>query len=134
MDRRRFLAQSAAAASVAGLAACGPGPGNGRRNTGASRETGPGIVTRPRLRWRLASSFPGALDVIHGGAVTFADRLRQLTDGRFEVEVFEAGESGADGGEWGLHLFPPVVLVRPARARRHAQPFSWGHALPRGHV
>lgn len=92
MDRRRFLAQSAAAASVAGLAACGPGPGNGRRDTGASREGGPGIVARPRLRWRLASSFPGALDVIHGGAVTFADRLRQLTDGRFEVEVFEAGE------------------------------------------
>ncbi|MEM1056763.1 MAG: TRAP transporter substrate-binding protein DctP [Bacteroidota bacterium] len=92
MDRRQFLATTSVAGAAAGLVACGPGPGSGRRNTGEAREAGPGVVTRPRLRWRLASSFPGALDVIHGGAVTFADRLQDLTDGRFEVEVFEAGE------------------------------------------
>ncbi|MEM6327139.1 MAG: TRAP transporter substrate-binding protein DctP [Bacteroidota bacterium] len=92
MDRRRFLSHTAAASAVATVAACGPGPGNGRRNTGESRESGPGIVTRPRLRWRLASSFPGALDVIYGGAVSVAERVRDLTGGRFEIEVFEAGE------------------------------------------
>ena len=95
MKRRRFLASGASAAlgTGAALAGCGPGPGNGRRNTSETADArGPGIVARPRLRWRLASSFPGALDVIYGGAETFAARLYELTAGRFEVEVFEAGE------------------------------------------
>ena len=86
-DRRRFLALGAAAA---GLAACGEGPGHGRRDTGGA--AAPGVVTQPRVRWRLASSFPASLGVLYGGAETFAARVAALTDGRFEIEPHEAGE------------------------------------------
>lgn len=92
MDRRHFIAATAAATAL-GASGCGPGPGKDRRNTGeASGARGPGIVDRPRLRWRLASSFPSALDVIYGGGETFARRLAELTAGRFVVDVHEAGE------------------------------------------
>ena len=87
MDRRRFVAAGAlgAAATVAG---CGPGPGNGRRNTG---QQAPGVVTQPRIRWRLASSFPRSTKILYGGAERLAARVAELTEGRFEIETFEGG-------------------------------------------
>ena len=44
------------------------------------------------MRWRLASSYPRSLDTIYGAADVMADRLSQITDGRFTVRVFPAGE------------------------------------------
>lgn len=91
MDRRRFVASAALGAGAA-LSACGPGPGHGRRNTGAVAEAGgPAIVTRPRVRWRLASSFPRSTEILFGGAQMLAERVAALTDGRFEIEPAEAG-------------------------------------------
>lgn len=86
MDRRRFTALSAAAGAAA-LAACGPGPGHDKRDTGESAA----VVTRPRVRWRLASSFPRATEILYGAAETFAARVEALTDGRFVIEPNEAG-------------------------------------------
>ena len=88
MDRRRFAALGAAAGAAA-LAGCGPGPGHGKRDTGEAGA--PGIVTQPRIRWRLASSFPRATEILYGGAETFAARVEALTDGRFVIEPNEAG-------------------------------------------
>ncbi|GAB5534077.1 MAG: TRAP transporter substrate-binding protein [Rubricoccaceae bacterium] len=87
MDRRKFVSAGALGAAAT-LAGCGPGPGNGRRNTG---ESAPGIVTQPRVRWRLASSFPRSTEILYGGAELLAERVSALTDGRFEIETFEGG-------------------------------------------
>ncbi|MEM1115862.1 MAG: ABC transporter substrate-binding protein [Bacteroidota bacterium] len=104
MDRRRFVA-SAALASAA-LTACGPGPGNGRRNTDAVAEAGgPNVVTRPRVRWRLASSFPRSTDILFRGAVLLAERVAALTDGRFEIEPNEGGA-----------LVPPLQVLDAVQA------------------
>lgn len=46
----------------------------------------------PSVRWRLATSFPPSLDILHGGAVLIAERIRTLTGGRFDIRVFAAGE------------------------------------------
>ncbi len=46
----------------------------------------------PSVRWRLATSFPPSLDILHGGAVLIAERIRILTGGRFDIRVFAAGE------------------------------------------
>ncbi|MDQ2697140.1 MAG: TRAP transporter substrate-binding protein [Pseudomonadota bacterium] len=46
----------------------------------------------PSLRWRLASSFPKSLDTIYGGAEVLAERVKSLTDGKFEIRVFAGGE------------------------------------------
>ena len=46
----------------------------------------------PRVRWRLATSWPESLDTIYGGATWIAKRVAELTDGRFTIEVHPAGE------------------------------------------
>lgn len=91
MDRRRFVSATALGA-VASVAGCGPGPGHGRRNTGESRDAGgPNVITRPRVRWRLASSFPRSTEILYRTAEHLADRVAALTDGRFEIQPSEGG-------------------------------------------
>ena len=46
----------------------------------------------PEVRWRLTSGFPRSLDTIYGAAETFAKYVSEATDGRFQVQVFAAGE------------------------------------------
>ena len=46
----------------------------------------------PQVTWRLASSFPKSLDTIYGGAEDLSQRLNEATDGRFNIQVFSAGE------------------------------------------
>jgi TRAP-type mannitol/chloroaromatic compound transport system substrate-binding protein len=48
--------------------------------------------SQPTIRWRLTSSFPKSLDTIYGGAEMFADRVSKLTDGKFTIRVFAAGD------------------------------------------
>lgn len=45
----------------------------------------------PEIRWRLASSFPGGLDIIFGSAQRFARYVSEATDGRFTIEPHPAG-------------------------------------------
>src|SRR5262245_504092 len=54
----------------------------------------------PKVSWRLASSFPPALDTIYGGAETLAKYVSEATDGNFVIDVFGAGE-----------LAPPFEVV-----------------------
>ena len=42
--------------------------------------------------WRLASSFPNGLDTIYGTAETLAGRVEALTEGRFRIRSYPAGE------------------------------------------
>ena len=46
----------------------------------------------PTVTWRLASSFVPTLDLIYGGAETFANAVAELTEGRFTIQVSPAGE------------------------------------------
>jgi TRAP-type mannitol/chloroaromatic compound transport system substrate-binding protein len=46
----------------------------------------------PTIRWRLASSFPKSLDTIFGAADILAERVSQLTDGKFQIRTFPSGE------------------------------------------
>jgi len=46
----------------------------------------------PEVKWRLASSFPKSLDTIYGGAEVMAKMVSELTDGKFQIQVFAAGE------------------------------------------
>jgi TRAP-type mannitol/chloroaromatic compound transport system substrate-binding protein len=46
----------------------------------------------PIVRWRLASSFPKSLDTIYGAMTTLAREVAALTEGKFEIQVFAAGE------------------------------------------
>jgi TRAP-type mannitol/chloroaromatic compound transport system substrate-binding protein len=46
----------------------------------------------PTVRWRLTSSFPKSLDTIFGGGQRLADRVLQLSGGKFDIRVYAAGE------------------------------------------
>ena len=48
--------------------------------------------SNPKLQWRLTSGFPRSLDTIFGGAEVFAEHVKTMTDGNFEIQVFPAGE------------------------------------------
>jgi TRAP-type mannitol/chloroaromatic compound transport system substrate-binding protein len=46
----------------------------------------------PELKWRCTSSFPRSLDTIYGAAETFAKAVADITDNKFQIQVFAAGE------------------------------------------
>jgi len=86
VGRRRFLGRAAGTIAGAGLvAACGDTEGDA--SGGA-----PAVQTRPRVMWRLASSFPRGLDTIWGSAEMLGEITSALTDGRFQVRPYPAGE------------------------------------------
>jgi TRAP-type mannitol/chloroaromatic compound transport system substrate-binding protein len=89
LGRRELLrgaAASAAAVAAGGVAACARPPES------ASVDGAPAVHARPRVRWRLASSFPPGLDTIYGVCDVLATELAALSAGRFEVRVYPAGE------------------------------------------
>src|SRR5215213_158786 len=55
--------------------------------------TAPALAqSQPQIRWRMASSFPKSLDTLFGTAEQIAQRVSRLTEGRFEMRIFAAGE------------------------------------------
>src|SRR6266508_1578672 len=74
MKRRDFLKVSAAGAAATAVAS-------------------PAIAqSSPELKWRLTSSFPKSLDTIYGGAVELSKYVAEMTDNKFQIQVFAAGE------------------------------------------
>lgn len=86
VGRRRFLGQAASGVVGAGVvAACGAADGGGEGGA-------PAVQTLPQVRWRLASSFPRGLDTIWGSAEMLGELTSALTDGRFQIRPYPAGE------------------------------------------
>src|SRR5260370_11402913 len=78
MQRRKFL--RSAGVGGATLAAAGT-------------LAAPAIAqSMPELKWRLASSFPKSLDTIYGAGEDFAKRVAAITDNKFQIPCFTAGE------------------------------------------
>lgn len=46
----------------------------------------------PTVKWRLTSSFPKNLDALWGAAPTVAKYVGEMSDGKFTIETFAAGE------------------------------------------
>ena len=61
--------------------------------TAAVAVASPAIAqSMPELKWRLTSSFPKSLDTIYGAAEVFAKAVAEMTDNKFQIQVFAAGE------------------------------------------
>ena len=73
MDRRSLIKHT----GIAGVLAAG---------------IAPAVHAQAAVRWRLATSFPKALETLHGCAVKFSDTVKALSSGKFEVSVHAAGE------------------------------------------
>jgi TRAP-type mannitol/chloroaromatic compound transport system substrate-binding protein len=48
--------------------------------------------SQPSIQWRMAASWPKSLDTIFGAADLVARRVGELTDGKFQIRTFAAGE------------------------------------------
>src|SRR4051794_314219 len=46
----------------------------------------------PEIRWRLTTSFPKSLDTVYGAAEFFVRQVAEMTDNRFQIQVFAPGE------------------------------------------
>jgi TRAP-type mannitol/chloroaromatic compound transport system substrate-binding protein len=73
---RRSVVRSAGLGAVAATALAAPAIAQGA----------------PEVRWRMTSSFPKSLDTLYGAGEHFVRRVAQLTDNRFQIRLFAAGE------------------------------------------
>jgi TRAP-type mannitol/chloroaromatic compound transport system substrate-binding protein len=74
VERRSFLKKAAAGVAATTVAA-------------------PAIAqSQPSIQWRLAASWPKSLDTLYGGAELVARRVGEITDGKFTIRAFAAGE------------------------------------------
>src|SRR6187455_2615952 len=46
----------------------------------------------PEVKWRMPASWPKSLDTLYGGCEYFAKRVAEITDNKFQIQVFAAGE------------------------------------------
>jgi TRAP-type mannitol/chloroaromatic compound transport system substrate-binding protein len=75
-DRRRFLVKaSGVVAAVAATAA-----------------DAPNVIAQPKVKWRMPTTWPTALDVLHGSAQRLAQLVEEMSGGRFRIEVAPAGQ------------------------------------------
>ena len=51
-----------------------------------------GQQTNENFKWRLTSSFPKSLDTLYGVSLTIAKVVGEMTDGKFQLQAFGAGE------------------------------------------
>jgi TRAP-type mannitol/chloroaromatic compound transport system substrate-binding protein len=59
----------------------------------ASTVAAPAIAqSMPEIKWRLAASWPKSLDTLYGGCEYFAKRIAEITDNKFQIQTFAAGE------------------------------------------
>src|SRR3989442_2755817 len=59
----------------------------------ASAVAAPAIAqSMPEIKWRLTASWPKSLDTLYGGCEQFAKRVAEITDNRFQIQVFAGGQ------------------------------------------
>ena len=91
MKRRQLIDRMALAATTSTiLVACDEAQPPLRDRTSNS----PNVQANdlPNIRWRMVTSWPKSLDTIYGGAQTVCDRIAAMTEGRFTIEPYAAGE------------------------------------------
>ncbi|KFI24874.1 TRAP transporter substrate-binding protein [Paenirhodobacter enshiensis] len=78
MHRRSFITR-------AGLVAAA--------STAATALAAPAIAqANPKITWRLTSSYPKSLDTLFGISTELSNRIAEITEGNFQIQVFAPGE------------------------------------------
>lgn len=82
MKRRRFVTQATAGVVTGATVSACAQSANQRPAGGAL----------PNIRWRMATSWPPSLDILFGGTKTLAEAVKTMTEGRFLITPYAAGE------------------------------------------
>jgi TRAP-type mannitol/chloroaromatic compound transport system substrate-binding protein len=75
-DRRRFLVKGGVMAAAVAAAAA----------------DAPNVIAQAKVKWRMPTTWPTALDVLQGSAQRLAQLVEEMSGGRFRIEVFPAGQ------------------------------------------
>src|SRR4051794_41645439 len=70
----------------------------------------------PEIKWRMPTSWPKSLDTLYGGCEYFAKRIAEMSDNKFQIQVFAAGGN-----------FPRLAVVERGAERA----LQDGHHTPR---
>jgi TRAP-type mannitol/chloroaromatic compound transport system substrate-binding protein len=76
-ERRRFIATTSGV--IAAVAA-------------SAIVDAPHVIAQPKVKWRMSTAFPPALDVQQGAAERLAKVVEETSGGRFRIEVFPGGQ------------------------------------------
>jgi len=77
VDRRKFIRRA----------------GIGTAAAAATTLAAPAIAqSMPEVKWRMTSSFTKSLDTLFGGTELFAKMIGEMSDNRFQIRTFAAGE------------------------------------------
>lgn len=86
MKRRQILSTLTLGATSAAIAS------SCTSTTTTASSGGATSAALPSVRWRMATSWPKSLETIFGGAETVCQRISEMTEGRFTIDPFAAGE------------------------------------------
>ena len=75
IERRRFLARTAAASAAVTAAVAAPA-----------------VIAQPRVQWRLSTAWPRQLDMLQGAAQRLARIVDEMSGGRFRIDVYPGGQ------------------------------------------
>jgi len=95
MKRRDFLKKAglgaataaAGAAGIASLVSCAKEEEEKKEAAKA-----PAVQTKKIIKWKMATTWPPKLPVLQTGAERLAERIKELSDGRLQIQVFAGGE------------------------------------------
>ncbi len=85
MKRRFFTHAIAGAIGASALTAC-------RQSPPVPTASPTAQLDQPNLRWRMATSWPKSVDVTFGAVDQMCQMVRAMTDGRFVITPYAAGE------------------------------------------
>ncbi len=83
----------------------------------------PAVHAAPKIRWKMVTSWPPAFPILQTGAEKFAQRVKELSDGRLDIKVFAGGE-----------LAPPLGVFDAVSGGMvemgHAASYYWAGKVP----
>ena len=75
--RRTFIARAGAAVAT---------------TTAAAIVDAPNVIAQPKVQWRMATTWPTTLDMLHGAAVRMAKVVEETSGGRFRIDIYPDGK------------------------------------------
>jgi TRAP-type mannitol/chloroaromatic compound transport system substrate-binding protein len=77
VERRKFIVKAGGVLAAAGAAVV---------------VDAPNVIAQPKVKWRMPTTWPPALDVLQGSAQRLAAVVDEMSGGRFKIEVAPAGQ------------------------------------------
>jgi TRAP-type mannitol/chloroaromatic compound transport system substrate-binding protein len=109
VSRRKFIKNTGAAITAAALS--------------ASLVNAPAVHAKKRYRWKMVTAWPPNFPIFQEGAERFARDVRQITNGRLNIQVFAGGQ-----------LIPPLqtfdAVSRGTVQMGHGAAYYWAGKVP----